>query len=59
MGRDENLLWNLLNKTLAELARPPVKPSGFTACAVYCRTPWGRWYTETSRAHNTALVSGA
>jgi putative transposase len=56
MGRDENSAVNMLNQILAELARPSVKPEGFTARAVYRRTPWGRWYTETSRAHNMALA---
>ena len=59
VGRDENSAVNLLNKILAELARPPVKPEGFTVRAVYRRAPWGRWYTETSRVHNMALASGA
>lgn len=57
IGRDENSAVNLLNKTLAELARPSVRPEGFTACAVYRRTPWGKWYTETSAAHNMAAAS--
>lgn len=56
MGRDENSAVNMLNEILAELARPPVRPEAFTARAVYRRTPWGKWYTETSRAHNMALA---
>jgi putative transposase len=59
MGRDENAAVNLLNKILAELARPPVESEDFTACVVYHRTPWGKWYTETSRVHNMALAPGA
>lgn len=57
MGRDENSAVNILNQILAELARPPVRPEGFTARAVYRRTPWGRWYAETSGVHNMAPAS--
>lgn len=56
MSRDENSAVNLLNKILAELARPPVEPEGFTARAVCRRTPWGRWHTETSAVHNMAAA---